>query len=502
MASKFHIEIFSRLVLRVEDVEQIFIWGRRLSDMHESSVLRSSHGLWGDFATALARCIEALPTDKQTTLLHRIAMLPFEAPQNSPEHRRSDWIRPFELIAWYRPDRLIAVSNPDLLLEVERIIHTAEIGEETPATWKKIFWFRSLNILSDLDAGRVSQALWREKPEWPIKPGFLPQAAFKFPSPQAQLDLDTSFRNWLLTRNLARFSATSTMIVQRSSGARGWGVPANNSFLEVWKVSLRRSSWSGDDFLKGIRAVEEWWIEEGMAATEDASHLSQVDDLIATRLELIDEVLSMGIDQLSDFDGCFKDKRIPVAIEKLAQALERSGRKLWRVDLHATIMSRDVDGLEFIQKQLAQVFLGDIDTHMQRAAAVTRWLIARPTEFITSNLTFLFDSLAGISTARRMPGSVWSLGLLASASKLLTPKQIDMAELAMNLFFDDLQYSRRSEGSGIADDAVPLLRFRCMELCFLMHRSIGKDSLALRRWLETAGTDPLPELRYSRFIPE
>ena len=60
---------------------------------------------------------------------------------------------------------------------------------------------------------------------------------------------------------------------------------------------------------------------------------------------------------------------------------------------------------------------------------------------------------------------------------------------------EELQYDREDQGTG---DDIPLLRWHCVQLAVSMAEHGFADTPAISRWLEIAGSDPLPESRFTR----
>ena len=60
---------------------------------------------------------------------------------------------------------------------------------------------------------------------------------------------------------------------------------------------------------------------------------------------------------------------------------------------------------------------------------------------------------------------------------------------------EGLRYDRRNHDYN--DEDIPLLRLRCAQLAKSMAQKGYADSPAISQWLEIAGDDPLPEVRYA-----
>ena len=82
----------------------------------------------------------------------------------------------------------------------------------------------------------------------------------------------------------------------------------------------------------------------------------------------------------------------------------------------------------------------------------------------------------------------------------LTSSAVTMLKLGLQALYVDLDYRNRPVGSGIPDEEVPLLRYRCAALAFaLVQANIVETEADSRIWLEATKNDPLPELRLQRY---
>lgn len=505
LAVTFYIEVFSRLVLRIESPDQVLTWGRQLVQIHKLPVLHRTTSLWNAFATALARCIEALPPDYQLILLKEIANLPQMPLANLSDGYADDWIRPFNLLRWYESS--VKTNEHDLSwgYEVKQALLAFERTQETPKKkdWQRIYWLEALGVLSEQDKIRVSQVLWRGVSTWPVIQGFHLHAPFRWPAPDGVKSLDAAYIDWLIGKKLSNFAQPSMMMISSPGATRGWGFPTDDDFLNAWIFALQRCSWSSEQFLALVREIKRWWNEEGDAITADLPRLNELRQALEDRFHCIDILLSEGLSQADSIFPMQECEAIRNEVDELLKMLASVGIPFLRVEFLQALTKRNETSLVAAQERLSLIFLGSNDADMRRAANITRWLISHATRYEGFGLERVVDSLISILAARRMPGLLWALGLLSecvsSVPSLLSPNRLQMIDIALTLLFDELKYQGRAEGSGIVDDAVPLLRFKCAEFAWRLQQKLKRDSACVRQWLEDVRVDPLPELRFGRF---
>lgn len=501
MTVAFYVEVFSRLVLRVEEPELVMSWGRHVVGMHRSPTVQGNQKLWRPFAGALARVMEALPGTLQAEFLKEIASLPDSTTVAAHDVSPSDWVRPFDLLTHFAPlDG--TMSRLDWRDEVEKALHALERRDAPPvSTWQRIGWLEIAGVLNQDDKLRVARILWQGDSRWPVIPGFRPHSTFRWPTTDDN-DLDKRFLEWLLDTHLSRFSEGGSMLVVQQGGSRSWGLPVDNSYLSAWSVALKRSVWSAQQFQILLDEIKLWWTNDGEAIKTDSPRVAMLRQAFEARMDAVDQLLSEGLRQAQQRLAVDRDFIVRGVLE-LREALLSAGVPLRRVDMLQAIYSQDKRGLADLQEDLVRALLGNNEAEIDSAASTAHLLLEHAAQEKSSILDPLVDALVAIASARRMPGLVWALARLADcavmSSSALQPRHLRTCEAALGLLFQELRYQHRAEGSDIVDDAVPLLRFHCARFAANFALLNNVDAPNAREWVEAARSDPLPELRLGRF---
>lgn len=497
----FYVEIFSRLVLRVVDPDLVMRWGLHVVEMHKSPTVQMNQKLWRPFAGALARVMETLPATSQPELLREIASLPHSPIVTTHEFHARDWIRPFDLLHHFESVEG-SLNHPDWRDHVDKALHSLERYDIPPASaWHRIVFLEHAGVLTPEDKLRVARVLWRGESPWPVMPGFLPRFIFLWPTMDGT-NVDERYLAWLLSTHLSHFSLAGSMVVVPRSGLRSWGLPVDDSYLSAWSFALTRSAWSVQQFQVLLAEIGLWWKNDGENLKSEAPMIPTLQQALDARLEAIDLLLSEGLRQAQRRTAPDSDAIVQGVLE-LREILLSTGVSLRRVDMLHAIYSQDTSALPRLQDDLTRALFGNNEADIKSAALTARLLLEHSTKETSSSLGNLVDALVSIVLARRMPSLIWALVLLsdcaAMTSSPLQPRHLRACETALGLLFEELRYQHRPEGSDIADDAVPLLRFYCARFAVSIGMLEGVDAPNARMWVESVSADPLPEMRLGRF---
>lgn len=146
-----------------------------------------------------------------------------------------------------------------------------------------------------------------------------------------------------------------------------------------------------------------------------------------------------------------------------------------------------------LRKRFSSANLHDVS---DAAIAMQFWLFASKHFDIPQPPTDLIREVGVIIATRR--GGALSEALSVAKWIFLHGRQDDQTEIS-KLTLEGLAYlivELDYEHQITKDTDVPLLRWKCVSLARAMKES-GVDDESVDQWLEAAGTDPLPEVRYS-----
>lgn len=502
----FYAEVFSRLVLRLKNTEQILTFARRIITLHVDSRLKSLDRSWEVFARALARCFEALPITGQLALVPLVSDLPVVPRSIVDEHYLSRWVQPFELSRWLPPPSAEQVKSPsfdragnELLRQLRN--RGVSVGPDPiiKAIWLRLHWLNHLGLLSEVMRNEVGKLLWSMSDTWPIVPGFRPEATSHWPAPIG-VEPDERFREWIIGRSLTPFASPSSGEEDRKS----WRLSGDEEYLNAWLVSLDAKPWPQEAITAGLVAIHNWWKSEGDDLGLAMLRLDDLREAVVHRLNLIDEILFKVLDQSSSEEGAY-DGSLWSWFRQLVVDTGDIGAPFWRFRLRAAELSGDLTSIRIIEEELTKAFLYQNDAQqLYHAQSVANSWMDSVNDDEVRRPNLLLDTWISIVSARRMPALSLALGLLARAAQIrgewLIGTRTQMIKFGLRALLVELDYQKRPSGSGIPDDEVPLLRFRCAELAFaLKQANLAEVESISNEWLLSAEHDPLAELRFGRY---
>jgi hypothetical protein len=509
---KFHLEIFSRLVIRIRDVSIVLALAKRVIALHRSPHIAQRPSGWGVLGTSLARCWDALPNNMQDKLVPQIAAVSaMPLPRQVHHHFARDWVE-LSLFRRHR-DTGFTVDRPspeltDLIAaQISAIGNTGNDDSGAPAgpdgdtqAWEVLFWLHHLGYVSPDMCQAVGRILWVNATTWPRISHYCPEAARTWPSPEGT-EKEKVFREWILQQPLARFDSRGAMQITNSSTTKRWGFPVNNQVLTAWRASLSDSPWPGQDMARGLNILKQWWDDEWASIVADIPKIHELRDAVIDRLDDVDAILATGLP--NDWEAsALIDPSIKDWIRAMVHASEPFGARFWRLRLRLALETNDHAEFSRIQQELSDCFL---DASMPESTFIAAYVIE---DWLTIDRyprtqcpDLLLSVLCGIVATRRMPSLIWALHVLVKIvryqSQWITERLFQMIELGLEAMLTELSYHNRSPGSDIPDDDVPILRFNCARLALaFIARETKHPSGVLSQWAEQTQNDPLPEMRF------
>jgi hypothetical protein len=503
---KFFADAFSRLVVRVERPDLVIGWGRRIVKLHKVASPNLSSDVWRVLAIALARCVEALPPQDQAVLLRDVTNIPLVPPDGMRLHFASDWVNVLGLLDWVgKGDGAASVWEEEYpnIEELLQIIENSKVDDLTgQLAWARLIWLKELRAISDENQRRVSTLLWRGNETWPVIPGFLPVATFAWPSPP-DLDIHEIFRHWALKMQISSFSSMTKDPLISDQERRAWSFPVDDRALKAFLYLSRHSTWDDRDILVAAERIKRWWDSEGSYIRAAMPTISGLESSISARMNRVDEVMAAWL-RASLESGRSLEEKVPALISEIAQSFIDEGFLLWRTQIYLAGVEGDAEEFVRLQLRLTSALFGSTESALPHAYAAAQWVIERGGTRDIPSADLLIDSLIAVLSSRRMPSLIWALDVLAHMLKngktaCLHAERFRTIEVGLELLFEELNYHTRPPATGIDDDALPLLRYRCATLSYVLSQSSLPTSPVVTRWLEAAKVDPLPELRLMRF---
>lgn len=506
-ACKFNTEIFSRLVIRIESSEVVLAFARRLITLHCTDKLQRNPRLWGAFALALERCVEAIEPSVRQQLIADVIKIPFLPSHAVADHLLDDWARPLRFLG-----QVFTNISPALQLALDSEIATliAEIAAPIQAApdanaerrvfvWDRLFALEALGLIPKATATAIGQILWNAASLWPILPKFQHTAAFVWPAPTG-INAKKKFQTFILKTRVANISSASAMTVQGRNTRRSWGFPASNEFFTNWIAAHERQPWPVKDLILGLKEIKSWWDSEWSDIEHDVEFIKDhLHEAVVQRLHLIDEIFDLSADHV------FSTKRVlPDDLAQwLAQVVVKAqafGCPMWRSRMRLGRQRHDVQAVVALQSDLsAELVSPNSESKWTIYKVINDWI--KNPALDGSTLTLLLDTVFAVIATRRMP----ALGiciylaeeLIKENVKWVTDSRVQVLGIGMTALLSELDYTKRVPGTDISDEHIPLLRYYCARLAVTAAATFGGEAPAwVNAWIDAARVDPLPELRF------
>lgn len=501
----FYVELFSRLVIRIEAPAEVQTMAQRVIALHSQIAVDEYSRLWSVFAHALARCLEATPASHHLQLVSLLVQLPLLPHVTRPNHFLDKWLQLHRIEATIPQGQEIP---PNLSSYVDRLIEELE-GRQRPndqeqqARWNRLLWLDSCNVLSVEQRSQLSRVLWRDTDTWPQIPGYRPAATSFLPTSDAAAAAER-FRSWILEVGVSGFRSPSMMLITMEGEGQGWGLPGDDTFFTSWIASLRLGPWPEDAWLSGLLHITRWWAAESEDLARDILRHEDLGTALMERFALIDTIL--GRSELWSLAAASTEIGAVIRgpIMAMIEWASSIGAPFWRFRIH---QARELDNaalLEQLEKELGAALASSRSAAMlqQACAAARLWIKLSIKGLVTGRL--VLDTTIAVLISRRVPALTSVLGLLIKllrdGHKVFDASQSAQVAIGLDALLQELTYGNRPVGSAIPDEEVPTLRFLCARLSSLIIATdVMTDTTAAQQWIRAASTDPLPEMRFHRY---
>ncbi|WP_315122657.1 SIR2 family protein [Comamonas antarctica] len=505
----FFSEVFGRLVLRVEDQKKLLDWGKRLVAAHTLRGTQNESSCWDLLGKALAQCMEALTPQNQRTILLQAYQLHNIKSDSRDFRSKSDWLNIYNIYAEMDPlqadDNIIRSEWEPITTELIQRITEKHENYEDQGLWLRLFVADALQLLDEKQRRVVGHFLWQKYDEnkWPLMKGFNLNATLRWPAPHS-INIESAYKRSLLSRTFSPFSEKGS-IQLNSKSKRSWHLPGDQSLGNAFLISLKQYSWSTDELNKLISMLEDWVNSDASDLIQDIPSFEELMPAVMLTLQNIDNILStILINKILD-----KSKEDKILLRRRIWSLYAKFSpfpiKLWRM----SFLETDKKGMELQLIAIQGEFQFDMTSrddktliHAYRSAS---WLLQNATRNNISKVDFIFESLVSVITGRIMPALVRALEVLSTQTEEVWRKHLNKSRLfrldtALGKLREDLEImAHRPRNTGFPDDVVPVLRFKCAQLAYALHRHSGYACPNALQWLANSKVDPLPELRLSRF---
>lgn len=500
--------VFGRLVVRVEDEARIFQWGQRLISLHNSRAVQGAPDAWGSLTRSLARCISALRTELQRELLVAALELPvIPSGSNLRGDLLSDWVNTVILYNAYdghKPEVALPKAKFKALTSnwIQRLsLDTSSSTVSEPELLvRRLFVADSLDLLDTQARQEVTRFIWKnwDGVSWPTIPGFYPAGTLRWPSPKG-ISQRRELLKWLLSQRLRPFASGGYMVLNITGLSLSWSIPGDRSHLEAMALLVDHNDLRLGDAATFVRQAHEWVSSEGDSLRVSVGKDASLRSAVIERLALLDHVLAGTLSILRRYQSKISRQAQDelLAIPNLAKGLNAP---FLRLAFAATCANPGEEPQARFCSQLTAALTSSSDEHLGHAFAAVGWIIRKTDDSSSELARRVFRILIGIVAARRMPALQWALDILSGIDEAVwkrigTLEQIYVVDTTLEQLRIETNYASRPAGTGIPDEAIPILRSKSLQVAFAIEDLGGASTPAAKNWVEDAKTDPLPELR-------
>ncbi len=508
----FLLQVFSNLVIRVQNETTLEGWGKQLIELHHISAVRVNTALWEPLSRALGRILEALPGSYQLTLILQALNLPLTpdiAEAQVSEHELHQWMNVSTLLKHWSPnapERSVAEWRPIALQLIQQLRRRA-VGIVTRQAWHRLVALRDKGVLNEVEQQDIGTILWEsaEPEKWPIIPGYFQSATLLWPAPRR--NAYSQLLNIMLKRPLRPFSTGGYMRMTIGQGGRSYEFGGLESTLGTLSKVIRQTTLTLSQIEKLINVVNEWLDAQLDDLVTDIAD-TQVSDEVSQAISFIDDMFSKCVGQLAMRQGTARVagllQRI-VALDDRLQALPFPRYDLGLVLIRSNL--RKTQTLDVHLRSLIEALAVENAQVVWRAAHAIYGLLREEGSQFHTSAKIIFDIVVSCVFAQRTTCIEQGMDLLAHLpptawQRNLDDKSLTMLDIALTDLATKLTYSQQESMNPESDEMVPALRLGAFKLAYALINTAKAHSPAAQYWLDAANEDPLPEGRLGRFKTE
>ncbi len=503
-AIAFNIEAFSRLAIRVQDTSTLRDWSHSLLQLFSNVSFQSSRLTWQPTGVALRRLLEALAPEEQAEFFYLACGAPLAPPDGLMEHHINEWLDFFELLksVTRKLPRNARLDWSSAFNDLLNNCKNAQRSDISRVAWRRLEVLRNVGLLKSEEQLVVSKLLWKDDAtkNWPSIPGLSPACTLSWPIPASGARAD--FVNRVLAPPFRPFSGGYMQLTLRD-GKRSYGIGGADQVLSHLNFALRQKAPSQTQLAKLVANIENWVDEERADLSVDMTNSSEVYIELRKISEHLDDILSHCVAVLAAMKKPNAEKLLvrlgklegnmswlPSPLLKLNVALINSGRKA-------------TSSFEDAVREMVRLFSATSSKSPVSIAELAAIFLSSSSRRNQTSSALVFEAAVACVYSRRMPGlqnGLETLGRLTSEAWaiFLTEKSRLLLDIALVELHEELSYDLPIRQNGLKDESIPLLRYETARLAFVL-TSAGIRCAGAARWVESASTDPLPELRNGKF---
>lgn len=507
--TEFHLLIQSRLIIRCNTPNFAKKQLERIVNLYNSKKVLTQPSLWEGLAKLTSYCFEALSAPERLAAASLIASIPDRLELNIRKQRfDQNWLNLHQLrrregdLSPKKPSKEIEDITDGLIsrLAATQASIPAALQDDAlspDCIWARLLWLKAWGFISKAQTGRISKLLMAGD-GWPIIAGHYPWVTFIWLNKLQLKTASKRWKQWILSRKLPGFSAGPSS--NNSPSGHAWSIQDFDDFLVDLYSSLRFCEWSEIELESAIKVIKTWWDQEWPLIRLELRRLNELKDIFVKRMQRIDELIAYLIDNdlLSELNF---NSELGDWLQELRHGMTESGSRMMKSDVAFALNTQDTSTLTQVDVALLTGLFETSLGGFSYIIAVLAYWSTHPKTNESDAPSGLISSLASIVSARRTPGLSWALNGLSQVSRSqptwITSSNYTLVNIGLQKLLAELSYSDRPQNTGIGDDDVPVLRYRCVELaktlCTSKYFTPGD---ACELWLKEAQLDPLPEIRF------
>lgn len=505
----FHVQVLSRLIIRITTPGFVAAQLERVIELYKAKQMIQHPRLWAEARNLAARCFESISPPERLSAVASLASIPDRQELNIRDRfHETSW---FSLHLLHRRKGDLIITKPSNEMKalvdtlIDRLIATTVLSGESAETplstegiWMRLFWIKSWGGISKSQISTIGGLLMSGR-DWPVIPGHHPWAVLSWLTGTRKKTAEKRFRQWILQQPLELFSSISSPSTGDSATRRSWSLHRTEHFLTNLDHSVDQSEWSEEEMVSALLIIKCWWDAEWPFIRTELVRMEELKKMFVGRMEMIDSIIAAFIDRHS-ISALSRSPMLLGWLEEMRGGLVLAGSDLLCTDLARAFDADDRATLAQLEgKLLLRLFDSDVSGANYIAEVISYWTKHQGASQYTPN--GLIYSLAGVISARRMPVLPWALNALTVISvrqpSWITSSCYSLLSVGLKIMLSELTYVDRPDNTGIPDESIPILRFRCVELALTLRASkFFEAEDACGFWLKELSTDPLPELRY------
>jgi len=498
------IEILARLTVRLGFEQLQPLWTLAVN-LYHSPVLRQSPNLDRPLGNLFRSLILSCPRQDLEQRFRELMALPIPGSTSFSVAFPDSWPEVVGALTQrlsYLPPR----SQTDEWVGITNSLLVAA-GEAEPAVRGRailrLWILHEYNYLTSSETERLGQVYWQkvnENSQLPDVRGLPRWICLVLPEPQPGLSVER-FRQFAIVSNLPPAEGG---IVDASGLLTDLLHATKIPGRELSRRSPRRYvDWTASEAEALVDRMSEWWHAAGRAQValvrsplpHDLFGDSAFDERMTAVLDVLRYIVIPRLPSVSPA----ADK-----VLNLVADMEQYGTAVEAVLPALLLLRQDPEAAPRLRRGLASA---DRARYVSALRGLIHWLEYQPplggqgeALALPPPPQDLLHELGGIIAGRRQPDLIYALdaagAILKQSNDTIDEQFRQSLVIGLEYLFSETAYrSAEDPGERIPYDEVPIYRAKSAHIATLLHSKFHETAASIQKWIETAKSDPLPEVR-------